>query len=459
MLVDAKNIECADDQEATNRPSERLSDLLTLSYEPMLAWRLDGSIEFWNAGAERLYGFAPDEAVGRGSHSLLQSKFPIEYIKLRSQLQSERYWSGELRHICKDGHEVIVDSRMHLLGDDTVLEVNRDVTEAKALINERKQIEHALRESEQRLRWLASIVELSDDVIISKNLDGIIISWNKGAERVFGYTAEEAIGQPITIVIPEDRHDEERQILTRIRRGERIDQFETVRRRKHGSLIAVSLTVSPVRDAEGKIVGASKIARDITEQRRSQEQIATLAREAEHRSKNLLATVQATVHLSQSETPDGLKHAIEGRIQALANVHSLFVQSRWIGAELSTIAWQELTPYMQNKESRLSIEGPQVLLEPSSAQAIAATLHELATNAAKYGALSATEGQIELKWSHTADGLLILLWTETGGPPVKTPTRQGFGGRVIKSMIEQLKGRTRFDWRPEGLVCEITFQA
>jgi PAS domain S-box-containing protein len=146
-------------------------------------------------------------------------------------------------------------------------------------------------------------VESSDDVIISKNLDGIIISWNKGAERVFGYPSEEAIGQPITIVIPEDRHDEERQILTRIRRGERIDRYETVRRRKDGSLIAVSLTVSPVRDAEGKIVGASKIARDITEQKRSQEHIATLAREAEHRCKNVLATVQAAVHLPRQILP------------------------------------------------------------------------------------------------------------------------------------------------------------
>ena len=116
----------------------------------MLAWRLDGVIQFWNAGAERLYGFAPDEAVGRRSHSLLQTNFPIQFIELRSRLQNERYWSGELRHICKDGHKVIVDSRMQLLGDDTVLEVNRDVTEAKALINEREQIEHALRESQHR---------------------------------------------------------------------------------------------------------------------------------------------------------------------------------------------------------------------------------------------------------------------------------------------------------------------
>ena len=180
-------------------------------------------------------------------------------------------------------------------------------------ITERKRVEAALRESEQRLRWSASIVESSDDAIVSKNLDGIITSWNRGAARIFGYTADEAIGQPITIVIPQDRQNEERAILTRLRRGEHIDHFETVRQNKHGSLIVVSLTVSPVKNAEGKIVGASKIARDITAQKRSQEQIATLAREAEHRSKNLLASVQATVNLSRAETAEGLKSAIAGR--------------------------------------------------------------------------------------------------------------------------------------------------
>ena len=133
------------------------------------------------------------------------------------------------------------------------------------------------------------------------------------------------------------------------------------------------MTVSPVKNAEGKIIGASKIARDITEQKRGQEQIATLAREAEHRSKNLLATVQATVSLSQSDTPEGLKQAIEGRILALANVHSLFVETRWIGAELSTIATQELAPYYEKDERRVRINGPQVLLEPNAAQAVAVT--------------------------------------------------------------------------------------
>jgi PAS domain S-box-containing protein len=407
--------------------------------------------KFWNAGAERLYGFASDEALGRSSHSLLQTKFPTEFAEMRSQLRNDGYWSGELRHVRKDGREVIVDSRQQLLADGTVLEVNRDVTE-------RKQIQRALYENEERLRWMASIVDFSDDAIISKNLDGIITSWNRGSERMFGYTAEEAIGQPITIVIPRDRHAEERTILTRIRRGERIDHFETVRQRKNGSPIVVSLTVSAVKNANGEVVGASKIARDVSEQKRTQEQIATLAREAEHRSKNLLANVVATVKLSQSDTPEGLKQAIEGRIRALANVHSLFVQTRWIGAELSAIARQELAPYFEEGETRARIKGPQVLLEPNLAQSVAVILHELATNAAKYGSLSLASGRIDLCWSQEPDGRIELRWTETGGPPVHTPTREGFGGRIIKKMAEQLKGAAQFKWRAKGLDCEINLQ-
>jgi PAS domain S-box-containing protein len=435
--------------EAVSERAERLANLLTLSYEPMLAWHFDGPIEFWNAGAERLYGFAPEEAIGRESHALLQTKFPTPLTDLRLELRDAGQWSGELRHTCKDGREVIVDCRMQLLGDGTVLEVNRDVTD-------RKQIESALREREQRLRFLASIVESSDDAIVSKNLDGIITSWNRGAERVFGYTAEEAIGRPITIVIPEDRHSEEMDILARVRRGERIDHFETVRQRKHGSLIVASLTISPVKNAEGKIIGASKIARDITEQKRAQELIATLGREAEHRSKNLLANVQATVNLSQADTPEGLKLAIEGRIQALANVHSLFVETQWTGAELATIASRELAPYAEKAQGRVTISGPQLLLEPNTAQAIAVTLHELATNAAKYGGLSGPSGKVALNWTRQANEPLKLRWSETGGPAAKVPTRKGFGTRIIERMVAQLKGATNFDWRTEGLVCEIT---
>jgi PAS domain S-box-containing protein len=322
--------------------------------------------------------------------------------------------------------------------------------------SDRKYIEATAHENELRSRYVAYIVESSDDAIVSKNLDGIIMSWNRGAERIFGYTADEAIGQPITMVIPADRQSEEREILSRLRRGERIDHFETVRQRKDGNLVVVSLTVSPVKNSEGKIIGASKIARDITQQKRSQDQIAMLAREAEHRSKNLLATVQAIVKMSNADKPEELKEAIEGRIQALANVVSLFAKNRWLGAELSTIASHELAPYSGKEGSRARLAGPAVILEPDVAQALAIILHELATNAAKYGALSLANGQIDLEWQHE-DGRLTLGWKETGGPAPKEPSRAGFGRRVIAQSVARLKGETHFDWREEGLICEITF--
>ena len=303
---------------------------------------------------------------------------------------------------------------------------------------------------------LASIVESSDDAIVSKDLNGVIKSWNNGAERIFGYTAEEVIGKPVTILIPAGRQYEESEILERIRRGERVEHYETVRQRKHGSLIDISLTISPLKNGQGKIIGASKIARDITERKRSEAQIAILAREAEHRAKNVLATVQATIHLTQSDTPEGLKQAIEGRIQALANVHRLFVESRWQGAELHSLAKEELAAYSQGRETRVQIEGPSVLLEPNAAQAIAVILHELATNAAKYGALSVPDGHVRVEWSHDQNGRLVLRWTEKGGPLVEPPTRRGFGARVMENMVRgQLQGELHFNWLPEGLACEI----
>jgi PAS domain S-box-containing protein len=306
---------------------------------------------------------------------------------------------------------------------------------------------------------IVSIVESSEDAIISKDLDGVIITWNRGAEKIFGYMAEEVIGKPITILIPPDRHDEEPAIIERIRRGERIEHYETVRLRKDGGPIDISLTVSPLKNADGKIIGASKIARDITERKRNESQITALAREAEHRARNVLATVQATVHLSQSDTPEGLKHIIEGRIQALANAHRLFVESRWVGAELHRLAEEELAAYSREGEAHAHIEGPKVVMPPDVAQAVAVVLHELATNAAKHGALSIPEGHVQVEWSLASDGRLILRWTERNGPPVEPPAHHGFGTRVMTEMIQgQLKGEIRFDWRPQGLACEIVIK-
>jgi two-component sensor histidine kinase len=238
--------------------------------------------------------------------------------------------------------------------------------------------------------------------------------------------------------------------------GNIVRDQEVMIERPDGSRIIALVNIEPLRVGREAIIGAINCFQDISERKRSEAQVAILAREAEHRAKNVLATVQATVRLSQSDTPKGLKKAIEGRIQALANVHTLFVESRWTGAQLQSLVAQELSPYRQDGETRVRSDGPNVLLEPQMAQTIAVTLHELATNAAKYGALSAAKGHVQVRWSLAADGRLILRWTEIGGPPVKPPRHQGFGTRVMQGLIQgQLKGEMRFDWRAEGLACEI----
>jgi PAS domain S-box-containing protein len=161
---------------------------------------------------------------------------------------------------------------------------------------------------------IASIVNSSTDAIVSKNLKGTIKTWNQGAARLFGYMAEEIVGQNISVLIPPDRQDEEHAIIERIQRGEHIEHYETIRVRKGGTLVPISLSVSPVRNNDGKIIGASKVARDISERKQKEEHIALLSREVDHRSKNLLSLVQATVRLAHGDTPDALKKAIEGRI-------------------------------------------------------------------------------------------------------------------------------------------------
>ncbi len=241
-----------------------------------------------------------------------------------------------------------------------------------------------------------------------------------------------------------------------LRSGVSIQNREIVVERLDGTRGVVLVNIHAIKDSSGNVLGAVNCFQDVTERKQSERQIAALAGEAEHRVKNILATVQATVNLSQSDSPDGLKQAIEGRIKALAEVHTLFVQSRWAGAELSSIVKQELAPYLREDERRVQIDGPALLLEPKAAQVIAVVLHELATNAVKYGSLSNRMGRVEVKWSCETDERLRLRWTESGGPPAKPPTHQGFGTRVVGRILEQSKGEICLDWKPAGLACEIS---
>jgi len=239
-----------------------LSAIVDSSDDAIISKNLDaGIITSWNKSAERMFGYTAEEAIGQPITILLPPDRLPEEAEILSRLRrGERIDHIETIRMRKDGGLIDVSLTISPVRDEAgniigASKIAREITE--------------LRRVDRAHRLLSAIVESSDDAIISKSLDGgIITSWNKSAERLFGYTAEEAIGQPITILIPADRTDEEPEIVSRLRRGDRVDHIETVRMRKDGSLVDLSLTISPIRDAAGNIVGASKVARDITESKR-----------------------------------------------------------------------------------------------------------------------------------------------------------------------------------------------
>jgi PAS domain S-box-containing protein len=336
-------------------------------------------------------------------------------------------------------------------------------------ITERREAEQRIRSSEARYRDIAAIVEFSDDAVLAIDLDGVITSWNKGAERLYGYTATEVIGRPVTMLIPAERHDEEPAIMTGIRSGERIEPYETVRQHKDGSLVDISLTVSPVRNSQGEVVGASKIARDIGERRRAEERQRLLLRELDHRVRNLFTLTGGLVALSarSAKTPEDLSSAVRGRLAALAQAHSLTLRKPDANGNrtepsttLHTLIETILSPYdgrTDDERERVTVSGPDTPIAGQSVTSFALLLYEFATNAAKHGALSTPDGSIDIVCSEE-EGRFVVTWTEHGGPCIdQQPDMEGFGTVLTRATVEgQLRGEISYDWNPPDLTIRLS---
>lgn len=313
-----------------------------------------------------------------------------------------------------------------------------------------------------------AIVESSDDAIIAKDLNGTIINWNRGAERLFGYTAEEAVGRPVAMLIPLDRQDEEPGILARIGRGERIEHYETIRRRKDGSLVEISLSVSPIRNRQGRVIGAAKIARDITDRRQAEAQKNLMLQEMDHRIKNLFALANGVISLSarSAKTVEELTSVVSTRLNALARSHALTVPHGLSSEQpttLHTLIETVVAPYAggdDSGKSRASITGPDISIAGTAVANFALLLHEFATNAAKYGALSVPEGRVDITCSEIED-LFTVVWNERNGPPIeREPQNIGFGTRLAKVTVGgHLGGQIFRDWNREGLSIKLVFSA
>ena len=425
----------------------------------------------------------------------------------------------------------------------------------------------------------AAIVQDSDAAIVGKNLEGRVLTWNRAAQTVFGWTAEEMIGQSIRRLIPDDRQDEEDRILEIVSRGESPARLETVRRRKDGSLIDVALRVSPMRDADGAVMGASKIAwditdelrtrkalndmqsrfalmadniaqlawiahsdksiywfnqrwldytgmtvedmagqdggrkvvhpdhlervtdrfneyfaagtewedtfpllgadghyrwflsravplrdeagkvkcwfgtnTDITKERDAERRIELLLMEVNHRSKNLLSVVQSMARRTASSSEDFIPR-LEQRIAALAANQDVLVQRNWSAVPLRELVDAQLL-FLEQAEAQTELTGPEVVVQASTAEALSMALHELATNAEKYGAYSVPAGLVRISWDVSgtgADAEFVMRWTESGGPPVVQSGEPGFGSRIIRDVPRgRLRGEVETEYAPQG---------
>ena len=616
-------------------PDEQFRRIVEKISAPIYVVDVDGRLTFCNEAATALWGRRPPLGETRwcGSWRLYWpdgSPMPPDECALALTLKKRE-------PVC--GAEAIAErpngERVPFLAEPTLL-FDADGALAGAVnlltdLSDRKW-------NDEDAQRLAAIVSSSDDGIISKDLNGVITSWNAGAGRIFGYAADEIIGKPVTVLIPQDLQDEEPGILGRILRGERIDHYETIRQRKDGTRIDISLTVSPIRNAEGKITGASKIARDITGQKRVEAQLrrqtlrlATLNnisktisrdldldrtiravidtatevagaefgafcydavgadgaahmvfatcgappevfenlatstfqdtrlvrsddvrtdpqivggliegeasepnsglssylaapvigrsgevlggifvghseagvfnREAEdilvgiaahaaiamdnarlhrllqdevaqrrraeeakelllnemkHRVKNTLATVKAIAWQTFRDSSIGARAAFGARIQALASAHDLLTLRNWDGALVEAVIESALDPFRESNRERFRVSGPPASLDANKALMTSMILHELGTNAVKYGAFSNAEGVVSVEWELSAErDRLRLQWRESGGPPVQPPQRRGFGSMMIERAIEGHGGATHIEFAPTGVVYDL----
>ena len=305
---------------------------------------------------------------------------------------------------------------------------------------------------------LAAIVDSSFDAIISKDLNSVITSWNAAAERLFGYTREEAVGQSVIMLIPDDRREEETTIIGRVSQGQRVETFETVRRCKDGRLVPVSVTVSPIRDATGAIIGASKIARDITEAKESERRIKLLMREVTHRVKNQFAVILSMVRetAKRTVTPGEFEQDIRSRIMALSKSHDLLVSSEWAGASLFDLIQEHLMPF--GHDGQVTLSGPLLTLQPNAVQYLGIALHELGTNSAKYGALAGSMGRISIEWriQANAEGKreMSFIWDEVFPTARMTSENEkaGFGTVVLRRIAPEAVSGASFLERTPGHV-------
>lgn len=308
---------------------------------------------------------------------------------------------------------------------------------------------------------LEAIVASAMDAIITIDNDHRIIFFNPAAEAMFGMNSGDALGQPISRFIPERfRASHEGHIRHFGQTGEtgrRMGALGAISGlRANGQEFPLEASISQALVGNERL--STVILRDITERKANEEARALLAREVDHRAKNALAIVQALVSLTKAPTRDAFVEAVTGRVSALARAHSLLAQNRWSGALLLKVIQDEVTAY--ERPGQVHFRGPDLMLSPKAVQPVGLLIHELATNAVKYGALSVNTGRVDVEWGMKGSDKLFLSWQESGGPAVSPPKQKGFGSSLITTVTGlQLGGDVQIDWHPAGISVSASLPA
>ena len=424
------------------------SKLIELSFEPIIVWHETRGIIEWNQGAEQLYGFTRDEALGRSTHKLLRSIYPLDLSTIMSVLVEFKSWTGEIEQRAKNGRRVFVESRHQVIevdGDNFIFETSHDISQRK-------------RADAYEAR-MAAVAAASHDALFGVTLEGCIETWNHAAEKLFGYSVEEAIGQPVSILVDPGNREEQADIVQRACAGETVAPFDTRRLRKDRTVVAVSVAMAPVKARDGSVASLSVVMHDIGDRKEWEARQKMMTRELAHRVKNSFAVLQSILRATLKASPDphDFAEAFSGRLHSLAAAQDVLTATDWKFAELGALARHQLSTIALTEGERLSISGPPVYLAAEHSVPLALIFNELATNAIKYGSLSTARGRIELSWrvenQEIGGRKLHLIWRERGGPKVAIPVRRSFGSKLIEQSLPGAVVERFFE--PDGLTCQI----
>ncbi|MEO5813004.1 MAG: chemotaxis protein CheB [Rhodanobacter sp.] len=449
------NTELHSKNDALNRVNSDIRNLLDSTHIATLFLDSELHIRSYTPAMTELFHLRQGD-MGR---PITEISSPMNYPQLKDDVAhvlKQTTMVERILHSGDDGAAFLLRMRPYVTIDNVVdgaVLTFVDITE-----NQRLNREHAR---------LAAIVNSSRDAIIGFSLDNHICSWNPSAQSIFGLRAAEMVGQPLRRLLPSKPSPEAQRFFDDDKPRQRHVEFDMSWRRPTGESAPLSMNYAPVLsdDDARSLIAGELIARDITEERRAKRHAKMMMGELNHRVKNTLATVQAIVMQASTTTTDlpGFKADFLSRLLALSETHNLLAKSAWEGASLGDIINRELSPWQPDDATtdnlRVQTAGDDVRLLPKEALALGMTLHELTTNAAKYGALSNAQGRVAVTWSTHAVGQcpwLKLLWVEQNGPAVTPPTHRGFGSRLIRDGVAyELDGKVRLEFPPGGVTCTI----